>query len=260
MRYPLKSILLSLAVLLCAASFASAASFFDSDEPKAKKPATVQPYESPAGPRTPIYAPAAPKADVKKQAKAPAYAPEVKQPAQSKAQPYKGAYEAPAYEPKAAAGKQPAPAKVQPYKGTYEAPAYEPKAAAKKQPAPQPLAGRHVLRGNPDSRIYHAYDCQYYDSKSATVEFATARAAEMAGYRPCKVCEGREGAASAKRQQAQDQPASPRRAALHGNPSSKVVHGPSCKYYGSKAASESFATLEAARKAGYHLCTVCEGK
>ena len=236
MRYPLKSILLSLAVLLCAASFASAASFFDSDEPKAKKPATVQPYESPAGPRTPIYAPAAPKADVKKQpaqAKAPAYAPEVKQPAQSKAQPYKGAY---------------------------EAPAYEPKAAAKKQPAPQPLAGRHVLRGNPDSRIYHAYDCQYYDSKSATVEFATARAAEMAGYRPCKVCEGREGAASAKRQQAQDQPASPRRAALHGNPSSKVVHGPSCKYYGSKAASESFATLEAARKAGYHLCTVCEGK
>ena len=193
MKSLLKTVMLSLAVLIYTATSASAVGFFDSDEPKAKKPAqtTVQPYKSTYEPRAPIYEPVAPKADVKKQ----------------------------------------------------------PAASTK----------HHVLRGNPDSKIYHAYDCQYYDSKSATEEFATAKAAEKAGYRPCKVCEGKEGVATAKRQQSQEQQAS-KRVMLHGNPTTMTLHGPSCRYYDSKAASENFASIEAAKKAGYSLCTICEGK
>ena len=202
MKSLLKTVMLSLAVLIYTATSASAVGFFDSDEPKAKKPAqtTVQPYKSSTEPRAPIYAPVAPKADVKK---------------------------------------QPAPQRALPGVRAY------PKA--------------WPLHGNPDSKIYHAYDCQYYDSKSATEEFATAKAAEKAGYSPCKVCEGKEGVANAKRQQSQEQQAS-KRVMLHGNPTTKTLHGPSCRYYDSKAASENFASVEAAKKAGYSLCTICEGK
>ena len=94
MKSLLKTVMLSLAVLVYTATSAPAVGFFDSDEPKAKKPAqtTVQPYKSSTEPRVPIYAPVAPKADVKKQ--------------------------------------------------------------------PVANTGRHILHGNPDSKIFHAYDCQ----------------------------------------------------------------------------------------------------
>jgi len=120
------------------------------------------------------------------------------------------------------------------------------------------VAAKKMLHGNVESKIYHASDCQYYDSKSATAKFATAREAEKAGFRPCKVCEGKEGVATAKRQESQNQP--PKRTMLHGNPTTKTLHGPSCRYYDSKAASENFASIEAAKRAGYSICTICEGK
>ena len=114
------------------------------------------------------------------------------------------------------------------------------------------------LRGNVTSKIYHASDCEYYGSKAATAEFANVREAEKAGYHACKVCEGKEGVATTKKQHAREQGQT--RVVLHGNPSSKVVHGPSCKYYASKSATENFTSIEQARKQGYKLCTMCEGK
>lgn len=142
-------------------------------------------------------------------------------------------------------------------------------APAAKQPVvdfglQQPAQGVRVnkqqmpLRGNVSSKIYHASDCEYYGSKAATAEFANAREAEKAGYHACKVCEGREGVATTKKQQRQEQGQA--RVVLHGNPSSKVVHGPSCKYYASKSATENFTSLEHAKKQGYKVCTMCEGK
>ncbi len=218
MRYRLRSAVLALFLASAAASFASAASFFDTDEPAAlKKP--VQKTE-----RTYMIG-------------------------NAPVPPRRGAYEAPAYEPRT-----PIYGPVPPKAGADRQPAV-------KKTAPQPYMGgaRHVLHGDPDSKIYHAYDCRHYGSKSATAEFATAKEAEKAGYRPCRICEGKEGAASAKRRQIRDRQ-EPKRAMLSGNPATKYLHGPSCKYYDRKTASESFSSVEAARKAGYRLCTICEGK
>ena len=47
---------------------------------------------------------------------------------------------------------------------------------------------------------------------------------------------------------------------LHGNPYSKIVHGSSCKRYLSKAAKESFPSVEKAMRKGYTLCPICQGK
>lgn len=47
---------------------------------------------------------------------------------------------------------------------------------------------------------------------------------------------------------------------LHGNPSSKVYHMPSCRYYNSKSASKVFKTAEEAGAAGYRPCKICGGK
>lgn len=47
---------------------------------------------------------------------------------------------------------------------------------------------------------------------------------------------------------------------IHGNPSSKVYHMPSCRYYGSKGASKVFKTAEEAGAAGYRPCKTCGGK
>lgn len=48
--------------------------------------------------------------------------------------------------------------------------------------------------------------------------------------------------------------------AVHGNPDSKIYHLPSCRYYGSKGASKTFATVEEAQAAGYRPCKTCGGK
>ncbi|MBP3731543.1 MAG: hypothetical protein J6I40_08765 [Mailhella sp.] len=106
------------------------------------------------------------------------------------------------------------------------------------------------LHGNSNSKIYHASDCEHYNAKSCTVQFATAAEAEKAGYHACKVCGGKEGVATANKM--------PR--TLKGNPNSKMLHGPSCKYYDAKGTTEKFANLDQAIKKGYKLCSVCEGK
>ena len=117
-----------------------------------------------------------------------------------------------------------------------------------------PPGQRHPLHGNMASKIYHASDCEYYGSKAATASFATARQAEQAGFRACKVCEGREGVATSKR----EHQAAARH--LHGNPSTKTLHGPSCKFYNAKSSSERFASFEQAARMGYKPCTLCDGK
>ena len=133
-------------------------------------------------------------------------------------------------------------------------------APAYRQPAPGIKGYQQYapLHGNVQSKVFHASDCEYYNSKSATAEFANAREAQKAGYHACKICEGKEGVATAKKQQRMEQGRSG--VVLHGNPTSKTLHGPSCKYYNSKSATEQFSSVEQAKRQGYKLCTVCEGK
>ncbi len=108
------------------------------------------------------------------------------------------------------------------------------------------------------SKVYHARDCEYYNSKAKKMEFASAREAERAGFRACKICEGKEGVATQKKQHRREQ--LHHKAHLHGNPVTKTLHGPSCKFYNSKSSTERFDSLEQARRHGYTLCTVCGGK
>ncbi len=106
------------------------------------------------------------------------------------------------------------------------------------------------LHGNTSSKVYHASDCEHYTCKTCTAEFATAGQAEAAGFHACKVCEGKEGVATANRQ--------PR--ALKGNPNSRMLHGPSCKHYDAKGTTEKFSDMDQAVKKGYRLCSICRGK
>lgn len=43
----------------------------------------------------------------------------------------------------------------------------------------------------------------------------------------------------------------------HGNVQSHIFHGPGCRYYDCKACSAVFESREAAIKAGYRPCKVC---
>lgn len=114
------------------------------------------------------------------------------------------------------------------------------------------------LHGNVSSKVYHASGCKYYNSKSATAEFANAQEAEKAGYHACKICGGKEGVVTTEKQPQQEQGQTG--LVLHGNPHSKVLHGPSCKYYLSKSATENFTSVEQAKQQGYRLCSICNGK
>ncbi len=97
------------------------------------------------------------------------------------------------------------------------------------------------LHGNTSSKVYHAADCEHYMCKTCTAQFATARQAEAAGFHACRVCEGKEGVATANKQ--------PR--TLRGNPDSKMLHGPSCKYFNAKDSTEKFTNMDQAVKKGY---------
>ena len=116
--------------------------------------------------------------------------------------------------------------------------------------AASPAWAAQPLHGNTSSKVYHAADCEHYRCKTCTAEFASARQAEAAGYHACKVGEGKEGVATANKK--------PR--TLKGNPNSKMLHGPSCKYFNAKGTTESFASMDQAVKKGYKLCSVCNGK
>lgn len=48
-------------------------------------------------------------------------------------------------------------------------------------------------------------------------------------------------------------------APLSGNPSSKIYHNSSCRYYTCKACTVQFSTSEAAKRQGYRACKVCKG-
>ena len=125
-------------------------------------------------------------------------------------------------------------------------------------PIPGPMHRHKMLHGNVASKIYHANDCDYYSVKGRTLEFADARQAERAGFRACKFCEGKEGVATAKKEQRRHHDKAGYR--LHANPDSKTVHGPSCKFYNARSSSERFASVDQARKHGYHPCVICGGK
>ena len=68
-------------------------------------------------------------------------------------------------------------------------------------PPPPPAAYHHqaLLHGDVGTATYHARDCEYYRVRGPRAEFNSVREAEEAGYRPCRICEGREGVATAKR-------------------------------------------------------------
>lgn len=49
-------------------------------------------------------------------------------------------------------------------------------------------SSKPMVKGNPDSKIYHVSTCRHYKAKSATKEFKTEAEAKEAGYQPCKKC------------------------------------------------------------------------
>ncbi len=125
------------------------------------------------------------------------------------------------------------------------------------QPPPPHVHHHAPLHGNVMSKTYHARDCEFYDGKGRIVAFPGPREAERAGFRPCKICEGKEGVATAKRQHRQDRM---RHRYLRGDPGSKALHGPSCRSYNDKRSSVRFRSIAEARRHGYHLCPFCGGK
>ncbi len=147
---------------------------------------------------------------------------------------------------KAVNGSQKAPVEQQ-YRGT------DLSAPRTQQARPGNRRQQHPLHGNVESKVYHAADCEYYNCKSCTKEFATARQAEAEGYHACKICDGKEGTVTQRK-------AAGAAYKFHGNPTSKVVHGPSCKYFNSKSSSEFFTSMDQAKRQGYKPCTVCGGK
>ncbi len=160
--------------------------------------------------------------------------------------------------PSPAARLQPAPG-VKSYHQPAQAPGYHHPAPAVRphhQPPQPPIHHHAVLHGNVMSKVYHARDCDYYNSKGAKTSFASAREAERAGFRACKICEGKEGVATEKKHRQQQM----RHRHLHGNPDTKTLHGPSCKFYNAKSSSERFESFDEARRLGYHPCTLCGGK
>lgn len=68
-------------------------------------------------------------------------------------------------------------------------------------------------------------------------------------------------AAAAKPAPAKPAPAASQKveAGYRGNPSSKVYHNSSCRYYKSKGASKVFASPAEAKAAGFKPCKVCKG-
>ena len=45
-----------------------------------------------------------------------------------------------------------------------------------------------MVKGNPDSKIYHKASCRFYNAKSSTKEFKSEADAVKAGYQACKQC------------------------------------------------------------------------
>ncbi|MBQ7609140.1 MAG: hypothetical protein IJU76_14415 [Desulfovibrionaceae bacterium] len=107
------------------------------------------------------------------------------------------------------------------------------------------------FHGNIESKVYHAPNCEFYSCKKCIKEFATEKQAQAEGYQPCSVCLGKQGEAGQKGKKSTE---------LRGNPNTKVVHGPSCKYYASNSSSVTFRSKKEAEAAGYRLCTICNGK
>jgi hypothetical protein len=52
----------------------------------------------------------------------------------------------------------------------------------------QVVAALVVFHGNGQSRVFHGASCPYYRCKNCTTEFATAEAAQAAGFRPHTEC------------------------------------------------------------------------
>ncbi|MBO4317793.1 MAG: hypothetical protein J5855_05915 [Mailhella sp.] len=101
------------------------------------------------------------------------------------------------------AEKQPAQTTAQPHEGgSAVIPPYEaPKLAAQNRPAQT----ARPLHGNTDSKVFHAWDCFHYKCTACTAVFNSAHDAEMAGYHACRVCEGTDGVATAKRESIAEQ-------------------------------------------------------
>jgi methylphosphotriester-DNA--protein-cysteine methyltransferase len=51
-------------------------------------------------------------------------------------------------------------------------------------------ANSSMVKGNPDSKIYHKSTCKHYAAKGSTSEFTSEAEAVKAGYKGCKKCSG----------------------------------------------------------------------
>ncbi len=50
------------------------------------------------------------------------------------------------------------------------------------------VSAKTMVKGNPDSKIYHKSACHHYAAKGSSKEFQTEADAVKAGYKPCKQC------------------------------------------------------------------------
>ncbi|HUR73344.1 MAG TPA: 50S ribosomal protein L17 [Sporichthya sp.] len=106
------------------------------------------------------------------------------------------------------------------------------------------------IKGNADSMKYHAPESPWYDQTAAEVWFATAAAAEAAGFSaPAGMPEaGPYGENSAA---ATEDNEPPRGFPVKGNEDSKKYHTPDSPWYGQTVAEVWFTTAEAAEAAGF---------
>lgn len=113
----------------------------------------------------------------------------------------------------------------------------------------------YPVKGNANSRKYHTPDSPYYDATIAEVWFATAEAAEAAGFDAVQADPGSPSEAvgeygAGSRDPLEDGSA-PEGFAIKGNLTSRKYHTPDSPYYDVTVAGVWFATPEAAEAAGF---------
>lgn len=101
-----------------------------------------------------------------------------------------------------------------------------------------------TFRGNTKSRVFHSAFCQHYNCKNCTAEFATAREATAAGYRPCSICNPSTAVDSSRIVRSAE-------AVYIGNSSSRVLHRSSCRHANCKNCTIRFSSRDDAIRAGY---------
>jgi large subunit ribosomal protein L17 len=113
----------------------------------------------------------------------------------------------------------------------------------------------YPIKGNANSRKYHTPDSPYYDATVAEVWFATAEAAEAAGFDAVQADPGSPSESAGEYGAGSRDPledgSTPEGFAIKGNLTSRKYHTPDSPYYDATVAGVWFATPEAAEAAGF---------